>query len=67
MLLKFGLVFLYHIFTDELSPLHSSFVDDDLMVFAQLYFIVLDSFIEGFIFVPSLLDVVDYLQEVDGH
>ena len=33
---------------------------------AQLNLIVLDSFVKGVVLVAALLDVVDYLQQIDG-
>lgn len=55
-----------HILTNELSALYSALVDDDLVVFAQLYLVIFDGLAKGFVLVASLLDVVDNLEEVDG-
>lgn len=66
MLLQFGLMFLDDSLTDEFAALHASLVDDDLMMFAQLYLVILDGFIEGIVLVAALLDIVDDLEEVDG-
>ncbi len=59
-------MFLDDCLTDEFAALDSSLIDNDLVVFTQLYLVVLDSLIEGVVLVAALLDVVDDLEEVDG-
>jgi hypothetical protein len=66
MLFELSLVFFNNVFTDEFGAFDPAFVDDDLVVFSQLYFIVFDGLVEGLVLVASLLDVVDYLEKVDG-
>ena len=55
-----------HVLTDELGALDSALIDDDLVVFSELYLVILDGLAEGLVLVASLLDVVDDLEEVDG-
>lgn len=55
-----------HVLTDELRALDSALIDDDLVVFSELYLVILDGLAEGLVLVASLLDVVDDLEEVDG-
>ena len=66
MLFQLAFVVLYRGFTYQLLALDPAFVDDDLVVLSQLYFIIFDGLVEGLVLVASLLDVVDYLEEVDG-
>lgn len=66
MLLQFGFVFFDDSFADQFCALDSAFIDDDLVMLAQLNLIVLDSFVKGVVLVAALLDVVDYLQQIDG-
>lgn len=66
MLFELSLMLFNDIFTDEFSALDPALVDDDFVVFAELYFIVFDGLVERLVLVAALLDVVDYLEEVDG-
>lgn len=66
MLLQFSLMLLDHGLADEFTALHASLIDDDLMMLAQLYLVVLDGFIERVVLVAALLDIVDDLEKVDG-
>lgn len=59
-------MFLNDCLADEFTTLHASLIDDDLMVFAQLYLVILDCFVQRVVLVASLLDIVDDLEEVDG-
>lgn len=52
--------------TDKLCAFDFSFIDDDFMMFSELYFIVFDGFVEGVVLVASFFDVVYDLEEVDG-
>lgn len=54
-------------FADELTALNSSLIDDHFVVLSELNLVVLDSLIEGFVFVVSFLNIVDYLQQIDGY
>lgn len=56
-----------HVLADQLSALHPSFVDDDLMVLSQLNLVVFDGLVEILILVAAFLDVVDNLKKVDGN
>lgn len=67
MLLQLRFVLLYDRFADELCALDPAFIDDDLVMLAQLDLIILDSFVEGVVLVAALLNVVDYLQQIDRH
>lgn len=67
MLLEFGLVILDYGFADELAALNPSLIDDHFVVLSELNLVVLDSLVEGFVFVVSLLDIVNYLQQIDGY
>ena len=67
MLLQLRFVLLYHSFADEFCALDPAFIDDDLVMLAQLDLIILDSFVEGVVLVAALLNVVDYLQQIDRH
>lgn len=67
MLLQFGLMFLNHSLADEFAALHASLIDDDLMMLAQLYLVILDCFVQRVILVAALLDIVDDLEEIDRH
>ena len=62
MLLEFELMLLDHTLADKFCAFDFAFVDDDLVVFAQLYFVVLDRLVKGLIFGSTFLDVVDDLQ-----
>jgi hypothetical protein len=66
-LFELGLVLLDDCFADEFGALDASLVDDDLVVLAQLYLVVLDGLVERLVLVAALLDVVDDLQQVDRH
>ena len=66
-LFEFGLAILDYGFADELATLNPSLIDDHFVVLSELNLVVLDSLVEGFVFVVSLLDIVDYLQQIDGY
>lgn len=65
-LLKSSFVIFDDGFADEFCALNSAFIDDDFVMFSELNLIVFDGFVEGFVFVVALLDIVDYLEQVDG-
>jgi len=46
---------------NEFCPFNSALVNDNLVVFAELYLIVLYGLIECIILIATLLDVVDNL------
>ena len=67
MLFQLSFMFLDDTLADEFCTFYFTFVDDDFVVFAQLYFIIFDGFIQGFVLRATFLNVMDDLQEVDGN
>lgn len=67
MLLQFGLVLFYHALADQFCALHAAFVDDDLVMFAQLDLVVFDRLIHAVVLGTAFFDVVDDLQQVNRH
>lgn len=58
---------LYHSFTDKLASFNSSLIDNDLVMFSKLNFIVLNRFIQILIAIISLFNVVNDLEKIDGN
>lgn len=67
MLLKLCLVVLDDTLTDEFSAFNLALINDDLVMLTELYLVVFDGLIKSVVFVATLLDVVDDLQQVDRH
>jgi hypothetical protein len=66
-LLEFELVVLDDCFADELAALDLALIDDDLVMLSELNLIVLDGLVQSFVPVVPLLDIVNYLQQIDGN
>ena len=62
MLLQFSFVLFYNAFADKFCTLNFAFVNDDLVVLSQLNFIILDGFVEGFVFGSTFFDIMDDLE-----
>lgn len=52
---------------DELTALYFTLIDDNFVMFSELNFIILDGFIVEIIFIASLFDVMDYLEQIYGN
>ncbi len=59
-------MFFDDVLADEFGSLDPSLIDDDLMMFAQLYLIIFNGLVQGLIFVASLFNIMNDLKEIDG-
>ena len=67
MLLKFDFMIFDHSLADKLTSFNSSLIDDHLVMFSKLNFIVLNSLVQSLVSVISFLDIVNDLKKVDGN